>query len=342
MNRLLGLFCIAVFVGCSGSEGATSDAAVTADAGADASSDAGTDAAEPLDMTVATDASDDLGVVADGGLDSGLDASVTACGSERPDLADTSGVEGLVIARDGTIYFSQSGGVGRITALGATESSWVDLGSGTSTVWGLALDASNEHLYVGSPTAEKVFVVTIATGVSETFYVDAGAPNGLTVGPDGALYYSDFSGGHVYRIATGDRTRTRVTSTTIAQANGVAFGPDGRLYVVSYATGVLHALTLVDGAETARDTVSTDLGNPDGLAFDADGRIYVGDNGGDRLLRLDADGTNMTVLRESLYAAANVEFGAGTLSCSDIYVASSSGVVRVEDGTAAGFVTPWH
>lgn len=274
--------------------------------------------------------------------DASEDAAVATCGTERPDLADTSGVEGLVIARDGTIYYSQSGGVGRVTVSGDTESGWVDLGSGTSTVWGLALDAANQFLYVGSPTAEAIFKVTIATGDVETFYPDAGAPNGLTMGPDGALYYSDFSGGHVYRIDVTDASRTRVTTTTIAQANGVAFGADGRLYVVSYATGVLHALTLTEGAETARDPIAQDLGNPDGLAFDAEGRIYVGDNGGDRLLRLDADGTNMMVLRGTLYAAANVEFGSGVLSCSDIYVASSSGVVRFEGGTTVGRVTPWH
>lgn len=265
-----------------------------------------------------------------------------SCGMERPTITGIRGTEGLVIGPDGTIYYSQSGAVGRLPPGGAPTNRWVTL-TGASTVWGLALDAIRNRLYVGSPATQSLFVVDIAADppTAETFLTGAGQPNGLTIDAEGNVFYSDFSGGQVYRVDP-DGMRTQVTTSRIANANGVAFGPDGALYVESYSAGTLLRLTLTDGRESARATVATSLGNPDGLAFDADGRIYVGDNGGRRLIRLDADGTNPEVIGTGITAAANVEFGAGALPCTDIYVASSGTLFRYTMGTARGAAVPWH
>jgi sugar lactone lactonase YvrE len=212
-------------------------------------------------------------------------------------------------------------------------------------VWGLALDVPNRRLFVGSPSTQTIYAVDLTAGapVATAYLTGAGQPNGLTMGPDGALYYSDFSGGHVYRVTgAGTGTRTPVTTATIPGANGLAFHRDGSLYVDSYSRGTLLRLTLTGNMESARSTVASSLGSPDGLAFDATDRVYVGDNGGGRLIRLDADGTNPTVLRTGISTAANIEFGAGALPCTDIYVASGGALVRYETGTTAGAAVPWH
>lgn len=289
----------------------------------------------------------------DAAADAPADASPTAdtppasdgggprCGTERPDIDAVRGTEGLVIAADGTIYFSQSRAVGRIRPGMDVEPAWATLPSAARTVWGLAIDAAGNRLFVGSPVTMTIYAVdlTAEAPMGTPYLPGAGQPNGLTMGPDGALYYSDFGGGHVYRVVDG--MRTRVTSTTIRQANGLAFHRDGSLYVDSYGAGSLLRLTLTDHVETARSTVATGLGAPDGLAFDAMDRIYVGDNMG-RLIRLDADGSNPEVLQRSIPAAANVEFGAGALPCTDIYVASGGTLVRYEMGDTAGASVPWH
>lgn len=323
---------------CSSSTDMGVDAGAGADAGMDSGAESDSGADSGSDSATETDSGSDSG--ADAGVES--DSSIGTCGSTRADVSSVTGTEGLVIGRDGTIYYSQDNAVGRLVAGASPDPSWVLLGEAASTVWGLALDAANEKLYVGSPSAAAIYEVVVATGEHSVLYPTAGQPNGLTMGPDGALYYSDFGGGRVYRVDVTDGSRTQVTTSTISQANGLAFGSDGRLYVVSYASGQLFALTLVAGAETARQTIASSLGNPDGLAFDSSGRIYVGDNGGDRLLRLDADGTNPMVLASRVYSAANVEFGAGPLSCSDIYVASSGELFRFEAGSTAGAAVPWH
>lgn len=265
-----------------------------------------------------------------------------SCGMERPTITGIRGTEGLVIGPDGTIYYSQSGAVGRLAPGGSPTNRWVPL-TGASTVWGLALDAVRNRLYVGSPATQSLFVVDISADppTAETFLSGAGQPNGLTIDADGNVFYSDFGGGQVYRVNP-DGMRSQVTTTRIASPNGVAFGPDGSLYVESYSAGTLLKLTLTDGRESARATVASSLGNPDGLAFDAEGRIYVGDNGGRRLIRLDADGRNPEVLGMGITAAANVEFGAGVLPCTDIYVASSGALFRYTMGTTRGAAVPWH
>jgi sugar lactone lactonase YvrE len=212
-------------------------------------------------------------------------------------------------------------------------------------VWGLAIDSANRRLFVGSPATATIYAVDLTADapVATVYLTGAGGPNGLTMGPDGALYYSDFSGSHVYRVTGADAgARTRVTTSTIAQANGVAFHRDGSLYVDSFSAGSLIRLTLVGHVESTRRTIATSLGSPDGLAFDARDRIYVSDNAGGRLIRLDADGANPEVLRTGISAAANIEFGAGALPCTDVYVASGGALVRYEMGDTNGASVPWH
>lgn len=330
---------------------AAASLAIACGEGDPSSDDAGTEPADsgttPVDSGSTVDAGGDEDA-GGGPVDSGtppLDASSGTCGGARPTITGITGTEGLVIGRDGTIYYSQAGGVGRLVPGGAPEDDWVRI-SGASTVWGMVPDAANETLYVGSPATGTIYAIdlTAASPAAAPFLTGAGAPNGLTMGPDGALYYSDFGGNRVYRVALGGATgtRTQVTASPISGANGVAFLPDGTLLVASYGRGNLIRLTLTDGAETGRTTFATGLGAPDGVAVDADGRVYVTDNAGGRLIRLEADGTGPMTLMTGISAAASVEFGAGALDCEDVYVASSGAARRYEDGTVAGAAVPWH
>lgn len=296
---------------------------------------------------VAVDASGDTAdasadATGDGATDANVDAGPsTRCGTARPTVTGTRSSEGLTIGPDGTIYYSQPSAIGRITPDGMRDNAWAPI-TGASTIWGIALDVSRQRLYVGSPVTRAIHLVDFSSGTPTVsmFYANAGQPNGLTIAADGTLYYSDFGGGHVYSL-TPDGTRTRVTASTIAQANGVAFY-NGSLYVDSYGRGVLWRLTLANGTEMAREMVATGLGSPDGLAFDSAGAAYVTDNAGGRLLRVAPGATEPEELMSGLSAAANVEFGAGVLSCTDLYIATSGGVRRWEDGTVTGLDVPWH
>jgi len=271
----------------------------------------------------------------------GAKGAVT-CGTAQADLSTVTGAEGLVIDADGTVYFSQANAVGRLTpgATGKLDKAWAKL-TGAATVWGLAIDHTAKALYAGSPTTSIVYKVTLEDTPTVTNLVTkAGQPNGLTMGPDGALYYTDFAAmGNVYRV-TADGTRTMVTTTPISQPNGLAFGADGSLYVDVFAMGSITKLTLAAGVETARaDFVAKNMVNAaDGLAFDADGNAYVGFGGG--VERVSADGKTLANLMKA-GATANVEFGAGALDCKDLYAVIGGKIVRVPNDVA-GAPVPWH
>lgn len=331
------LVAVSILPACGG-DAAADDAAVVAqdDAFVPPGEDAGTtpDAfVEGADAFVGTDA----------GMTMGDDAGMTtSCGGARPDVSGITGTEGLVIARDGTLYYSQGGAVGRVTPDGTQDDTFVVLPRGSSTVWGLVLDAANAHLYVGSPGNATIYDIDLTAPMPApvALVTSAGQPNGLTLGPDGALYYSDFGGGRVMRVELpAGGTPTMVAS--VPSANGVAFDDLGRLLVCNYSAGSLLRLTLAGGVESARETVASRLGSPDGVALDADGTIYVTDNGGGRLLQLAPDGT-ATPLMSGIRSAASLEFGTGPLDCEDVYVASGRAMVRYEMGAVRGRAVPWH
>src|SRR5262249_47284508 len=148
-----------------------------------------------------------------------------------PGLESVADSEGLAIAADGTVYFSQPEAVGRLTPTGTLDKAWAKL-PGATKVWGIAIDRPHKVLYVGSPTTTIVYRPTLEDAPPVTnFVVQAGSPNGLTMGPDGALYYTDFQpAGDIYRV-TADGARAKVTASPLPKPNGLAFGPDGALYV---------------------------------------------------------------------------------------------------------------
>jgi sugar lactone lactonase YvrE len=276
------------------------------------------------------------------GVDGGGGGGCT--GTARPDVSAIRGTEGLIVARDGTIYYSQSGSVGRLAPGGSPEDSWVSLPGSSGTVWGIALDAANATLYVGSPSAGTIYSVdlTAATPTATAFVTGAGSPNGLTVGPDGALYYSNFGAGRVMRVEATGGTPTQVTTSAITQPNGVAFDTDGTLLVCSYGTGNLFRLTLSGGVETARDMAASGLGAPDGVALDADGDFWVTDNGAGRVLYVDSTTGMVSPVMTGIGSAASLDFGAGALRCGDLYVSSSGAMRRLEDVGVNGAAVLWH
>lgn len=269
------------------------------------------------------------------------DMDTPSCGTARPTILQD-GTEGIVIARDGTIYISSRAGIHRITPEGV-ESNWLGF---VVTLWGVALDETNANLYFASPEDSTIYAIATATAELTTLTTAVSSPNGLTLGPDGALYVSDFGAHVVYRVDVVSGATMTVTTSAIPRANGLAFAPGdpSTLYVLSYADGELLALTL-DAAHTeiARRVVATSLGSPDGITLDDTNRFYITDNSGGRVIRLEADGTAPTIISTSAVpSAANLEFGVGVLDCHDLYVTSLGAVVRIAVPDAVSADLPWH
>ncbi|HXB56861.1 MAG TPA: GDSL-type esterase/lipase family protein [Vicinamibacteria bacterium] len=267
------------------------------------------------------------------------------CGAARPGLELISNAEGLVIAPDGTIYFSQPFVGPNTQYLGRyrppydqpPETQWVDMG-GTNAL-GIALDPQRKVLYAGSRTLKKLLRVTLTDPPTLRPLADVeGGINGVTLGEDGAVYYSDQDGGHLYRVDP-EGAKTRVTASPITEPNGIAFGPDGKLYVVSWATTEVTRLDLANGVETGRVLFATlPQVKGDGIAFDARGRVYA--TASSTLYEISPDGKEVHPLGRT--AGANIEFGAGALACTDMYIAGVGQGIRRFQHDTAGLDVPWH
>lgn len=322
-------------VGDTGGGDAGAPDATLGDAGADdagspdaATEDAGSPDAASVDAAAPVDAF------------AGVDGGGSPCGTARPSLTATSGTEGLVIARDGTIYYSVSGGVARITPAGSVDEAWLRIASG-ATIWGLGLDASQTRLFVAYASGDQLLVVTdLDATPSFVPLASVSRPNGVTVGPDGTVYVSEFTNGAVVAVDPATGATTTVTTTTVPGADGVAFTEDGRLLVTAYSAGTVVALQL-DAAhhETGRATVATSVPSADGVAVDENGVIYVG--GGSRVFRIGPGGTPDATLQMGRAGTANLEWGAGALDCHDLYVATGGGLTRISL-TVGQRAVPWH
>ncbi len=271
-------------------------------------------------------------------------AAAVPCGGARPALDMIATAEGLVIAPDGTIYFSQPFVGSNQQYLAryrppfdrGPETQWVDLGG---NALGITLDPRHNALYAGSRTLRKLLKVTFGNPPVVSTLADAeDGINGVTLGEDGAVYYNDQTGGHVYRVAS-DGAKSRVTSSPLTEPNGLAFGPDGKLYVNSWATPEVTRLTIGNGVETGREPFATlPQARADGIAFDAKGRLYM--TASSVLYEISPDGKEVTPLGRS--AGANIDFGAGALSCSDMYVAGNRQGLRLFRHDTRGLDVPWH
>ena len=277
--------------------------------------------------------------------------------ADRPDLTAAGApgpgrTEGLVIDAKGVVYYSQREGVGRIPVNGAADNAWVRL-PGELNVFGLALDPVRGALFAGAPDkAGRIYRIPLDGNPAPEVWIEgAGKANGLTLGPDGGIWYSDQSGGDVYRVdPTRAGTRTKANREPLVEPNGIAFGPDGGLCVLSWTRGSITRLVLRDEAEAERSVVIGDVreaipdakregdAKADGIAFDAAGRIYVTVQGA--LRRLSADLRSSETLLTG--AGANIEFGAGALKATDIYVAGGKQLLRFPDNSVPGALVPWH
>jgi gluconolactonase len=124
------------------------------------------------------------------------------------------------------------------------------------------------------------------------------APNDVTIGPDGAVWFtdpgygilSDYEGGKadaelptaVYRIDPSSQDVEKALDD-LDRPNGLCFSPDGsRLYVVdSGATRSIHVYDVVDGRPANRRTFADmNPGTSDGVRCDVEGNLWSTAGGG--------------------------------------------------------------
>lgn len=166
-------------------------------------------------------------------------------------------------------------------------------------------------------------------------------PEGLAVGPDGAVWCGG-ERGQIFRIDPTDGGIEQV-ATTDGYCLGMAFGPDGDLYVCDLRHRAVMRLMMRSGnVELFADAGGRrPLRTPNALAFDSSGRLYVSDSRqqgdpGPGLYRFEPNGTG------ELWCEAPLHFANGLALAGDgssLFVAETWArrIVRIpveSDGTA--------
>jgi sugar lactone lactonase YvrE len=266
------------------------------------------------------------------------------CGNTMLDVSGFTAAESLVVGPEGTIYScSRNAVLGRFAPpYTQPENAWLTIPN--AKVFGIALDPKRKTLYAGARGTNRVYrIPTDAPTTMEVLAPTMGSAdgiNGVTLGDDGAVYYGDQAGGHIYRLNPDDKTTTQVTKMPVTGANGIAFAPppDGRLWVLSYSSPGAVTRFKVDATHAevtgTRDSFKLPGNNADGITFDKTGTAYITAGG---LYRVTPDGQATKI---NAAGGANVEFGAGALSCKLILWAGNPVHSMMND--VEGAIVPWH
>ena len=137
----------------------------------------------------------------------------------------------------------------------------------------------------GPASAAGVTEFSVPTPVSQ--------PAGITLGPDGALWFTEENGHKIGRITTAGEITEYPTPTQPSAPNEITTGPDGALWFTEFGANPpkIGRLTTA-GAFTEFDLP---LGSgPDGITAGPDGAIWFTENSAAKIGRITLDGSSIT------------------------------------------------
>lgn len=101
--------------------------------------------------------------------------------------------------------------------------------------------------------------------------VDTSAPNNITLGPDGAVWFTEFQGNKVGRITTAGAITEFDIPTPNSAPRGIVAGPDGALWFVEYGGNKIGRITT---AGTITEFPLGSAGGPISIAVGSDNALW--------------------------------------------------------------------
>jgi sugar lactone lactonase YvrE len=222
--------------------------------------------------------------------------------------------DAVLADQNGNVYLTDTGGhrvwkidsTGKLTVvLGTTVFGTPSFGKAANVQpagepSGLAMDATG-NLYVADRNNNRIYkidtsgIITLVAGPSGNgrfsgdgrlaIYADINTPRGMTVGPDGNLYFADTGNQRIREINLTTGVITTVAgSSASGSATGAAFGGD-----------------LGSGSPPSPGlAIEARLSSPEGVAFDSLGDMFIADTGNNRIRMVNPSGIITTVAGRDL------------------------------------------
>jgi streptogramin lyase len=137
--------------------------------------------------------------------------------------------------------------------------------------------SSNAVSSCGSETPEQF---TIPTSGSK--------PLGITPGPDGALWFTEFDADKIGRVTTAGAFSEFPLPTTNAGPLGIVAGPDGNLWFTEYNANQIGRIT--PAGVVTEFKLTTPDSKPDGITAGPDGALWFTEYGANRIGRIAPTG----------------------------------------------------
>jgi virginiamycin B lyase len=235
----------------------------------------------------------------------------------------------LVAGPDGAIWFTESGTdkVGRIT----TDGTITEVATPNLQPTSIAVGSDGDVWFTDTSSNGSIDRIN-ADGSVTTFPLPSqfSWPTGLTLGPDGALWFAESLNQAVGRITTdGTITQTKIRAD-MPNPQRLAFDAAGDLWVTGSGSGLVRVAP--GGLTTAFGPADSAVGNIAAVTTGPDGAIWFTDTGRDQIGRIDPAQVSAAPTDHPLTASAPPLF----VNSSTGQPAVSGAVATFYDGNPSG------
>jgi virginiamycin B lyase len=151
--------------------------------------------------------------------------------------------------------------------------------------------ANPQSLTMSGPKNVTANFVVAGQSVNFTEYTlpaSASSPSGITAGPDGALWFTEYSANQIGRITTAGAITERPVPTNLSGPQSIATGPDGALWFTEFFGNKIGHITT--GGVITEYTVPTSNSGLQFIAAGADGAMWFTENYGNKIGRISTSG----------------------------------------------------
>jgi len=249
----------------------------------------------------------------------GLQATSAGAGGQRRRIVAVGGI--VIVAAVAVAAFALlGGGGGKPSSIAGTVGSpaaGAPSGAPASLVAGGAspsIPTASAPLASGPAAIGGVALITTFAGSAQAgssgdggqaTFAQLGSARGVAVGPDGAVYISDYQSGAVRKVKDG---MISTIATKLSYPEGVAVDPAGNVYVADVGNDRIARIDPAGSVTTVAGTLAQSgpagdggpataalLYAPADVAVDKNGDIFIADTKNNRIRKVDAAGTITTI-----------------------------------------------